>query len=390
MQVCRVTMNFIDQAKQMVASQLAPKKHEASVLGVDIGSSAIKVVQLRSEQGVALLETYGEIALGPFGNVGVGEAPHLPPEESAKALKELIQGAGVTTHTCAVSVPFASSLVKLIEVPPVDAKQLSTVIPIEARKYVPVPITEVQLDWFVIPETEQRLFEGSTLSDDEDKQPLDKRMVLIVAMHNQLLERQAHILQLAGLTPMFYEIEAFSNIRATIDRSLAPVAVLDLGASTSKLYVVELGIILASHVIQKGAQDITRALASSTHVSMAKAEQLKRQAGIMNTKDQGEVSQVSHAATLTMEQVLSEVRRVLVGFQRRYNKVITKVILAGGGAELKGVQDFARQQLEIEVELAQPFAHVQAPAFLEEMLKATSPEFAVATGLTLRALHENN
>jgi Tfp pilus assembly PilM family ATPase len=90
-----------------------------------------------------------------------------------------------------------------------------------------------------------------------------------------------------------------------------------------------------------------------------------------------------------MEQVLSEVRRVLVGFQRRYNKVITKVILTGGGAELKGIQDFARQQLEVEVEIAQPFAHVQAPAFLEEMLKATSPDFAVATGLTLRALHEN-
>jgi type IV pilus assembly protein PilM len=214
-------------------------------------------------------------------------------------------------------------------------------------------------------------------------------MVLIVAMHNQLLQAHAEVLKLAGLTPRFYEIEVFSSIRSVVDRSLAPVAVLDLGATTSKLYIVELGIILASHVVQKGSQDITRALAGSTHMSTAKAEQLKRQAGIITGQTQDDAAHVSHAATLTMEQVFSEARRVLVGFQRRYNKVITKVVLTGGGAMLKGVEDFARQQLEVEVELAQPFAHVQAPAFLDGMLKENSPDFAVAVGLAMRALHEN-
>jgi type IV pilus assembly protein PilM len=380
-------MSIFDQARHMFDAQLMTKR-VSSVVGIDVGTSSIKVVQLRHDQGAAILETYGEIALGPFADGAVGEAVHLSNEVLAKALKELVTGAGVTTPVCAVSVPFASSMVKLIEIPAVDPKQFNTVIPLEARKYVPVPIDEVQLDWFVVPETEQRLFEGLTTADAAAAQPLSKRMVLIVAMHNQLLGHYAELCTLAGLSPMFYEIEVFSNIRATIDRSLAPVAVIDLGASTSKLYVVELGIVLASHVVQKGAQDITRSLASATHMSTAKAEQLKRQAGISQGGGHDDAGQVSHAAILTMEHIFAEVRRVLVGFQRRYNKVITKVVLTGGGSLLKGVDEFARRQLELEVELAHPFSQVQAPAFLAETLKSTSPDFSVAAGAALRAVRE--
>jgi type IV pilus assembly protein PilM len=214
-------------------------------------------------------------------------------------------------------------------------------------------------------------------------------MVLIVAMHNETLRKYSETMKFAGLNPVFYEIEVFSNIRATVAHSLAPVAIIDLGAATSKLYLVELGIILASHVISVGAQDITRSLAKSTHISIAKAEEIKRQAGILTGVSNNDAARVSHAATLTMEQIFTEARRVLLGFQRKYNKIITKVVLTGGGASLKGVSEFARQQLELETEVTHPFSHVQAPAFLEETLKGAGPDFTVSLGVALRMLHDN-
>lgn len=363
-------------------------KQSSSVLGVDISSSSIKLVQLKNDKGTAVLETYGEIALGPFAESEIGQSVNLPPAKLAEALKELIKEANVTTTSCGVSVPFAASLVKLIEVPPLDAQKLATVIPIEARKYVPVPIGEVHLDWFVVPETEQKLFEGAKNPEEAEGKELKNKMALIVAMHNETLRKYTETLKLAGLHPSFYEIEVFSNIRATVARSLAPVAIIDLGAATSKLYLVELGIVLASHMVQAGSQDITHSLASSTHISMAKAEEMKRQAGILTGVANDDVASVSHAATLTMEQIFTDARRVLLGFQKRYNKVITKVILTGGGATLKGMPEFARQQLELEIELADPFGQVQAPAFLEEALKGAGPDFVVAVGLALRKLHE--
>jgi type IV pilus assembly protein PilM len=381
-------MNFLEQAKSLLQSK-GLKKGGSSVLGIDMGSSSIKLVQLKNEQGTAVLETYGEIALGPFANTEVGQATNLPPEKLAPALKDLMKEAGVTTTSCGVSVPFSASLVKLIEVPPLDVDKLKTVIPIEARKYIPVPINEVQFDYFLIPETEQKLFLGARSTEEAAATELKSRMVLLVAMPNEVLRKYSKTFSLAGLTPSFYEIEVFSTIRSTISRSLAPVAIVDLGAATSKLYLVELGIILASHIVPIGSQDITRSLASSTHVSLAKAEEIKRQAGILSGVTSQDAVRVSHAATLTMEQILTEVRRVLLGFQRKYNKVVTKVILTGGGSTLKGIQDFAKQQLEIEIEIANPFSHVQTPAFLEPTLKEAGPEFTTAIGLAMRKLNEN-
>lgn len=380
-------LSFINRLKQTFEKKVLSKK-EGSVLGVDIGSSAIKVVQLRNDKGVAVLETYGEIALGPFAEKEVGQATNLSPQKMAEALKTLLKEANITAQSCGISVPFASSLVKLIEVPALDIKKLETVVPIEARKYIPVPISEVQLDYFVVPETEQKLFLGAKDIDEMENQQLKNKMVLIVAMHNETLRKQTETIKLAGLDPKFYEIEVFSNIRATVAHSLAPVAIIDLGASTSKLYLVELGIVLASHVIPLGSQDITRSLAKGTHISITKAEEIKRQAGILTGVTNNDAARVSHAATLTMEQIFAEARRVISGFQKKYNKVVTKVILTGGGATLKGLSEFARQQLELETELAQPFSHVQTPAFLEETLRQAGPDFVVSVGVALRLLHE--
>ncbi len=381
---------FLSNVKQLVTSQLLPKKHDTSVLGIDIGESAIKMVQLRNEHGVALLETYGEISLGPYGDSVVGQPVRLTPEMLAKALKELLQGAGATSLSAGVSVAYAASLVKLIEVPALDPKQLATVIPIEARKYIPAPIAEVQVDWFIVPETEQRLFESQGGGLEEVAHAsLKKRMVLVAAMHNSMLQTHAQTMKLAGISPLFYEIEAFSVMRAAVDRSLTPVAIIDMGARTTKLYIIELGIILASHVVQKGSGDITKGIANTTHVSLQKAEVLKRQVGVGDTlQERLNEEGVSHVGRLAVEQVFSEMRRVLAGFQRKYNKAISKVVLTGGGASLGGIQEYAREQLEVEVEFAHPFSRTQAPAFLDATLRQSGVDFTVAVGLALRALQE--
>jgi len=381
-------LSILNKAKAFLENKMSMKR-EMSVVGLDIGSSSIKMVQVRNDKGTVVLDTYGEIALGPYSEGEVGQATNLAPEKLAEAIKTLMEEANITSRLCGVSVPFSASLVKLIEVPSLPPDKLATVVPMEARKYIPVPINEVQLDYFVVPETEQKLFLGATTAEEAEATKLDKRMALIVAMHNETLRKYARTLDLAGLRPGFYEIEVFSSIRATVARSLAPVAIIDLGAATSKLYLVELGIILASHVVPQGSQDITKSLAGSAHMSIAKAEEIKRQAGILSGVENEDATRVSHAATLTMEQIFLEARRVLLGFQKKYSKVITKVILTGGGATLKGLPEFARQQLELEIELANPFSLVQAPAFMDDTLREAGPEFCTAIGLALRQLSEN-
>lgn len=357
----------------------------SSVLGVDIGTSSIKLVQLRRDKGVIVLETYGEIALGPFGGSEIGQATNLQPEKIAEALKDLMREANVTATVCGASVPFASSLVRLIEMPLLSGNKLASMVPIEARKYIPVPINEVQLDWFVVPQAELRFFEAQSSEQAEVAPKEDKSLVLLVAIHNEVLRKYTDAFKFAGITPSFYEIEIFSAIRATVERSIAPVAVIDIGAATTKVYIVELGVVVSSHVVSKGSQHVSFSLSNASHMTFVKAEELKRTLSFSSKQSQGSLS---HVATLVMEYIFIEARRVLLAYQQKQNKVIGKVVLTGGGATAPGLREFAYQQLELPIEIADPFSHTQAPAFLGDVLKAAGPGFSVAIGLALRKLQE--
>ena len=374
---------MFEKLTQLISSSSLLTKKSNSVLGVDLGASAIKIVQLRKDHGRAVLETYGELSLGPYADLDMGRATNLPPEKLSEALKDVIREANVSTVNCGASIPFSNSLITLLEMPAVGAQKLASMIPIEARKYIPVPIAEVQLDWFVIPDAEAKYFADGPREEASSQ----KSLVLLVAIHNETLRRYTEALQGANLHPSFYEIEIFSSIRASVERGTAPVAILDIGAATSKLYIVEFGIIRSSHVIAKGSQDITLMLANSNGIAIAAAEEMKRTLGMLGGQDESSKG-TSYAALLTLEFIFMEARRVLANFQKKHARAISKVFLTGGGATLKGAVEFGKKQLELEVELANPFSHVQAPAFLADVLKEAGPDFSVAMGLALRKLQE--
>lgn len=360
---------------------------DASIIGVDIGSSSAKIVQLRASRGVAILETYGEIALGPYAGQPVGKTVKLAPEKLAEALSDLMREANVTSRTGGISIPFTSSLVSVIDLPDVDDEALKRIIPIEARKYIPIPASEVTLDWFPIPREQG---EDSALTSIDTKTVPQKsgREVLLVAIHNTLLQQYQTMTVDSGITPTFYEIEIFSAARATLGHGLAPVVLVDIGASTTKLYVVERGIVRLTHLFSQGGQQTTEILARAMNWEFDKAERIKRERGLIDTTAYSvdENERIKTALLSTLSRVFSEVNRVVLNYGQRYNKNVARVVLSGGGASLPGIANAARQALNVEVEIANPFGHTEAPAFLENVLRDIGPGFTVAVGVALRNL----
>ncbi len=353
-------------------TDLFAKKKEESVLGVDIGSSSLKVVQLRKKQGQVVLETYGELALGPYGGAEVGQAMNLSAEQVTETLKDLLREAKVTTKSCGMSIPFARSLLTLVELPyRKNPKEQKTIIELEARKYIPVPISEVQLDWFVVPEE----------TPSESAAARDKVAVLIVAVHNDELKFLQSVVAGAHLAASFYEIEIFSTIRAAIEEPIKPVMVLDIGAASTKTYVVEHGVVALSHTISAGGQDITRAIAVSNNVSLTRAEVLKKEEGLA-------AGTASGSPELVFSRIFSEARRVLIQYETAHKKSITSIVLTGGGGITKALDEYAKGIFSIDVRIANPFAKTEAPAFMRPVLEEIGPEFAVAVGLALRKLEE--
>lgn len=350
-------------------------KRTQSVLGVDIGTSSIKVVQLRRERGHVVLETYGAIALGPYAGVEIGRATVLPAEKVAEALKDIIREANVTTSDAALSIPYASSLISVIKLPKAVERQLAQVVPIEARKYIPVPINEVMLDWFVV---------GG--GDHAGAEP-DKIEVLLVAIHNDTIAKFKSISSSASLETAFFEIEVFSAVRASLEHGLAPIAVVDMGAATTKFYVVERGLIRESHIINRGAQDLTLAASRALNITVAQAEERKRKIGVVQGVPP-DLAPAVQSFELTLAPLVSELSRTAASYEQRSNQTLSALVLTGGGATLRGLLEFMQPKIQTEIRLADPFGKTQAPAFLEQILKEAGPEFSVAVGLALRRLQE--
>jgi type IV pilus assembly protein PilM len=366
---------------------LTPSTGEGSVLGVDIGASSAKIVQLRISRGMAVLETYGEIALGPYAQQPIGKVVKLPPEKIAEALTDLMREANVTAKNAGLSVPFSASLVSVIDLPKVDQESLKRIIPIEARKYIPVPVSEVSLDWFVLPPEPTQ---DSAFDQLQDKNAIRKQgqEVLLVAIMNSILNDSKVVMETAGLNASFYEIEIFSSIRSASGHGIAPVLLVDLGAATTKMYIVERGVVRMTHSLSLGGQHMTEQLGRTLGWEFEKSERVKRERGLIDSSvySMSENDRIKEALLSTLSRVFSEVNRVLLSYGQRYNKNVASVILTGGGASLPGIADIAKSSLNAQVSIADPFARTEAPAFLSKVLKEIGPGFSVSVGLALRSL----
>ena len=360
-------------------------KSSKSVLGIDISSSSIKVVQIKKEKGAAVLETYGELALGPYSGQNSGQATSLSSEKMIGALKDLLKEANVTTKNCGVAIPMSSSLINVIEMPALSHKKLEVMVPIEMRKYIPVPISEVLIDWRPVPKENQLSSPSSEVSTEDKggKKNLGKTEIFVVAIHKETIENYTKIIRDAGLEPSFFEIEVFSTIRTTSSKPGESIMIIDFGAGTTKVYIVESGIVRDSHVISRGSQNITVSLSKALGIDMAQAEKIKREHGLLKENDNSQ--QVS---SLVVGGIFDEANRVLLNYQKKHNKNVSKIILTGGGSMLKGILDLAKESLVSETTISDPFSNLQYPAFLEKILKLAGPEFAVSIGVALRKLEE--
>ena len=374
------------------------KKKPQSFLGVDIGSSAIKVVQLKKEKGVAILETYGELSLGPTGGTEVGRSTNLSDKQISSSLKSLIEESRVSVSECGASIPFRSSMLFNMEIPRMSEEQLQKIVPIEARKYIPVSISEVMLDWRIIPEEKVEEDEDNEIEDvrpasNEQKKIennlslVKKIKIFVVAIHNNAIEKFRNIIKLSQLNLNFLEIEIFSTIRSVIDRNINTVAMLDIGASVSKMYIVEYGVVKDSHIINKGSQDITLAISRAMKISIKDAEDKKRSVDLNDTV--GSDKEIVDIIATNLKYIFMEAGKALKNYQVENSKNVEELIFTGGGSVIKGLPDFASANIEISSRIANPFSKVKTPAFLNDVLKEIGPEFAVAVGLALRGLEEN-
>lgn len=355
-----------------------PKKF----LGVDIGTSGVKMVELRKFGAKIKLENYGE--LKPF---AFYETPlrtfekstlALSSQDIAKSLSAILEEAKIKTKKAVFSIPDFSTFFTWFRLPPMSKEEVPSAVRYEALQHIPLPLSEVTLDWQVI--------EGK-LSEQEK----NRLKILLVAVPKEILNQYQEIATLAQLELQAVEAEVFALSRASIKNEKGVIALLDIGAQSTTISIIDKGILKRSHSFDISGNEMTKVVSKSLGVDYSKAEALKKKYGL-NPISQFLEPDIPYGQDLKKilcpfcDIILAEVKKTAQDFYQVESKETQKIILAGGTALLPGLKEYFVEELRKETEVANPFSYIFCPPILETELKAMGPSYAIAIGAALRGL----
>lgn len=344
----------------------AKKTIPDTVVGIDFGSASIKVVELERRDDIIALRTYGELQLGPYVTKDLGEVVELAQDKKTAALTDVLREAGVEASAGILSLPLNASFVTVMSLTAKEDENIEPRVRVEARKYIPIPLTDVTLDW--------------TELTPLGKDPKTVREVLIAAVQNDAYGQMTNLMQSINKVSQPSEIELFSSLRSLSSGADTSIAVIDLGAQTSKMYIAQDGMLRKIHRVRMGGMQATKRIMELTGVSFTEAENLKRNFNATSKHH----DDVKKAVVSTFERPLQEFRRVLAQHEMRLGEPVKKIVLTGGSAAFTEMVPFASYMFDREVERANPFAKVAFPAFMEDRLTEIAPIFTVAIGAALR------
>jgi type IV pilus assembly protein PilM len=343
------------------------KKH--SYLGVDLGTGSIKVVELASVNGQARLLTYGFAELPPE---DMKFNAHEKLERTAQALNDICIKAHVTSRKAVAALPTFAVFSSLLTLPAMNEQEVGQALTYEAKKIVPLPLDEMILDWKVLP--------GPVATARRDK----TMRVLLTAAPKNLVKQYLDIFRLAKIEILSLETEAFALGRALLGLEPSVAVLVDVGALTTDVAVVQDHIPLLNRSIDVGGVTVSKAIAASLQIDYRRAEQFKRDVGLTL---QGGTSGVPKIIEQTLGPIVNEVKYAISLYQAEGSKPIEKLVLTGGSAFLPQLPQYLEQVFQLKVVIGDPWAQVSYPVDLKGVLEDIGPRFATAIGLALREIH---
>ncbi len=359
-------------------------------LGIDIGTSAIKIVELESLNSYLTLTNYGVMDGSDFfgempGNTNIPAGLKMSDNDIALVLKKLLSEARIKTTSAVMSIPIFSSFLTVMELPNLAGKESDSGIPFEARSYIPVPLSEVVLDWLIIPSRPGLPPVNPWVSTDKPSTtaPTEtKTNVLLIAVPKEVVSKYQRIAEMAGLNLAALESESFSLARALVGNDLGTIMLVDFGARNTNLSIIDRGFIFMSHSADLSGKEITQAVAHSLNVNPSRAEELKKSMGVSPTSTEKGIAQ---AISPFIDKLAIEIERMNSLILKKENRKIEKIILTGGSSNLPGVVEYLSRALKMSVIAGNPFGRIKFDSSLDTVLRRDlSSTLTVATGLAMR------
>jgi type IV pilus assembly protein PilM len=347
-----------------------------TLFGLDIGSSYIKVVQLKKLKKAGYeLEIFDMLPIQP-GLVEDGAI--INKAKLAESIKSLIKKANIKSNYVAVSISGHSSvIIKTITMPEMSEEEMAKSIRFEAEQYVPFGIDDVNLDFQI-------------LGKKNDESQVE---VLLVAVKKDLLEEYYKLLEIAEITPAVIDVTGFAlaNMydynyaqgKAT-DELESVVAIFDIGAGNINMTVIKKTNPVFTRDSAIGVRIITESLEKNFQIDHETAEGILKNGTLPPDMNSDEVSNIIATAS---EEILTDINGSIEYYMSNYSDQIDKVLVCGGGALLGQFADTLAERTGLEIIIAEPFKNVTIPKGLDkEFIKTMGAMGATAMGLALREI----
>jgi type IV pilus assembly protein PilM len=350
-------------------------------LGIDFGTSFIKIVELSYGDGQIHLENYGMVDLALLTQTDPGKVKPYE-EKIIECLRMLLDAMETDVHDAYISIPGFTGLVTLIEFPEMSDEEIGKAIQFEAHKYIPTSLDEVAMSWEVV---SKKVSSNSLLKGPEAPQPpANKKMqVLLVAAPKKEISKYERLVVGAGLAVKAIELEKFSIARALIGDDAGKFLILDIRSRATNILLVEKGIVQVNRNLDAGGNEITSTIADSMKISKQRSEDLKKGAKDMINGNESAIT------VPVLELIAGESVRILTTYkEKNKDSRIDGVILSGGTSGMKGIEEYFTKAIGIRAVAGNPWKRIAVDEKLHGPIQRVGAAFSVAIGLAMRGIEE--
>lgn len=362
--------------------------------GLDISDLSLKFVKLKKKGKFFDLASYGEAPI-KYGAIKEGE---IKDEKTlVRTLESALskaKGEKIKTKYVIASLPDEKAFLQVIQLPRMVEEDLKSAVIYEAENYIPLPIEDVYIDFQVVPPIYNHL---------------DHLDILIAAIPREIADSYISCLKQAGLKPESLEIESLAISRALIKNGISPTPIMfiDLGLARANLIIFSGYSVRFTSSIPISSQKLSEFIAQTMNIDLDRAERLKIEYGLQakfkskefvtgETEQESESQKIIEILQPALSELAEEIKKHIHYYQTHNfhehllprNKDLKKIMLCGGGSNLKGLVDFLSSKLKIPVELANPFVNI-LPEKTKECSKMPfqkSLSYVTALGLAIRGI----
>jgi type IV pilus assembly protein PilM len=334
--------------------------------GLDIGSTAVRLVQLHGSEGSKTLVKYAYVPLD--GKVALSDSKS-DQQKLAQIIAQLVKQAGTNTRNVAVGIPSSRVFTTVADVERLSGSELAKSIPYQADSLIPTPLAESKIDWAPI---------GDSPAD------ATKQEILLSSVPNKFVEGRLDMLESIGLNVIAFEPDNLAMARALAVPDAVAQLLLDIGRRSTDLVVVLNGAPHLTRNIPTGVEAVVKAATQNLNIDEKQAEQFVFKFGLSKEKLEG---QVFEAIDGTIDLLTTEIEKSIKFFQTRYtmNK-IERIVVTGGASVIPEFPLYLANKFGINVEIGNAWRNVAFSRDRQNELAAISNQFGVAVGLAERTV----